>query len=202
MILDAYPGKRFSGTITDVLNNAEEKNQWGKTNYFRASISLDSVDQDIMKPGMSVKCLVRTARYTGVRLVPLAVTYHDGKNFWIKPRGKELKKIKIIGFNCFYVALPNAAGSGRDLIAQGDVLEPVDPADAAKRIGAAEQSENGDGIRFPKTGDSTKKTGNKNSKKDIKNTTGKKQEKAAKLDGSQLSAATANDWTGRRGGRS
>lgn len=131
MVLDAYPKKRFSGTLIDVLNNAEEKSRWGETNYFRASITLDTVDPEIMKPGMSIKCVVRVARFTGVHLIPISMAYFDGKDFWVKPGGRELMKIQPLGFNSFHIAVAAGEGSGPSEIGEGDVLQTVD-ADAVK----------------------------------------------------------------------
>ena len=106
LIPDAYPQRKFTGTIKGVMNSAEDKRQWGRANYFRTNIQLDALDLAIMKPGMSVKCIVRTAVYPGVFLVPLEMAYYDGKDFRIKIKGKEVIKVTPLGFNEFHLALP------------------------------------------------------------------------------------------------
>ncbi len=42
-----------------------------------------------MKPGMSVKCEVLGLRCKDVLLVPLEMTFFDGRSFWVKPAGGE-----------------------------------------------------------------------------------------------------------------
>jgi multidrug efflux pump subunit AcrA (membrane-fusion protein) len=125
LFLDAYPGKRFTGIVKEVLNNAEEKKEWGKSHYFRVDIRMDKRDLDIMKPGMSVKCIVRVVQHRGVLLIPLDIAYFDVDNqvFRVKPKGKEPIKITPLGFNESWLAL------GEDQhreIAEGTLLEPLD----------------------------------------------------------------------------
>ncbi|MCP5107744.1 MAG: HlyD family efflux transporter periplasmic adaptor subunit [bacterium] len=124
IILDAYPGKRFSGTVKDVLNSAEKRRNWGKTHYFSAIIGLDSHDPEIMKPGMSVKCIVHAADLPNVLLAPIEMSRFDGRSFWLKPRGQDAVKITPAGFNQFHLALtPGSNGK----IKEGTLLEPVPP---------------------------------------------------------------------------
>lgn len=106
MLLDALPQRQLTGTVKEILNSAEDKKQWGKSNYFRANIELDSRDITIMKSGMSVKCIVQVASYPDVLLVPLGMAHFDGQDFWLKPEGKQVIKVNPLGFNQFYLALP------------------------------------------------------------------------------------------------
>jgi multidrug efflux pump subunit AcrA (membrane-fusion protein) len=106
LILDAYPQRQFTGTIKEVLNSAEDKRQWGRANYFRTNIQLDSREPAIMKPGMSVKCIVRAAASPGVLLAPLLMAHFDGRDFWLKVKGKGVIKVNPLGFNEFHLALP------------------------------------------------------------------------------------------------
>ncbi|UCH92804.1 MAG: efflux RND transporter periplasmic adaptor subunit [Candidatus Aminicenantes bacterium] len=106
LIPDAYPQRQFTGTIKGVLNSAEDKRQWGRASYFRTNIQLDAMDLAIMKPGMSVKCIVQLAVYPEVFLVPLEMAHYDGQDFWLKVKGKEIIKVNPLGFNEFHLALP------------------------------------------------------------------------------------------------
>lgn len=126
---DAYPDKPFGGTIKDVLNNAEKRNQWGKAHYFNVIIVLDALDFNIMKPGMSVKCIVHTANIPRALLIPVEMTYFDGQAFRIKPKKKETLKVNPLGFNEFYLALNP---DNNEKIKEGTLLEPVTPSDIAK----------------------------------------------------------------------
>ena len=87
--LDAYPDRKYTGTVKDVLNSAEKRPHWGKAHYFSVIISMDSQDMTIMKPGMSVKCRVTTAHHKEAVLVPLQMVGYHGKQFRIKARGEK-----------------------------------------------------------------------------------------------------------------
>lgn len=130
MLLDAFPQKPFSGTLTDVLTNAEEKEQWGKSNYFRANIKLDKIDASIMKPGMSVKCVVTVLHAPGALLIPLSMAYYSNPGYWIKPQGQPPIPINPIGINEFFLAItpvPAQKNSTSFPLTNGTPLEPVDP---------------------------------------------------------------------------
>ena len=129
LIPDAYPQRQFTGTIIGVLNSAEDKRQWGRGNYFRTNIQPDARDLAIMKPGMSVKCIVRTAVYPGVFLVPLDMALYDGQDFWIKVKGKGVIKINPLGFNEFHLALPKNTD---EPITNNALLQQVPPGDIKK----------------------------------------------------------------------
>lgn len=126
---DAYPDKRFGGTIKDVLNNAEKRNRWGKAHYFNVIISLDALDFNIMKPGMSVKCIVHTTNIPKALLIPVEMVYFDGQAFQIKLKGRETLKVNPLGFNEFYLAL---SPDNNEKIKEGTLLEPVTPPDSLK----------------------------------------------------------------------
>jgi len=126
LLLDAYPDRPFTGTVKDVLKSAEDKRQWGRAHYFRTKIELDRKDLSIMKPGMSVMCVVKVAAYTDVLLIPLemiGVDSVDGYSFRVKPRGKKTVKINPLGYNEFFAAV------GKDkypAITNGTVLQPIE----------------------------------------------------------------------------
>ncbi|NIM17224.1 MAG: HlyD family efflux transporter periplasmic adaptor subunit [Candidatus Aminicenantes bacterium] len=125
LFLDAYPGKRFTGIVKEVLNSAEEKKEWGRSHYFRVDIRMDKRDLDIMKPGMSVRCIVQVAQYPGVLLIPLDTAYFDTDKqvFWVKPKGKQPITINPLGFNESWIAL--SEDQHRE-ITGGTLLEPLD----------------------------------------------------------------------------
>jgi multidrug efflux pump subunit AcrA (membrane-fusion protein) len=122
--LDAYPDRVFSGAVKDVLKSAENRRRWGKAHYFSVSVQLDSRDVAIMKPGMSVKCIVKVARLEDVLLVPLAMVHYDGKSFIVKPAGEEPVRVTALGFNRFYLALSKKEAAEKG-IKGGLRLEPA-----------------------------------------------------------------------------
>lgn len=56
---DAYPARAFSGRVIRIGQAGESRRLWGKTPYFSVHISIGEIDQEIMKPGMSVRCEIR-----------------------------------------------------------------------------------------------------------------------------------------------
>lgn len=126
--LDAYPDRTFTGKIKTLLNNAEKRKEWGKAHYFWVLIELDSRDLGIMKPGMSVKCLVRTANHRQVLLLPLQAAYFDGSDFWVKPGGENIIKINPLGYNEFSLALKPG-----EKLKEGSVLEDVAPEEIPRK---------------------------------------------------------------------
>lgn len=103
--LDAYPDKHLYGKIIDISKSAGEKKQWGKSHYFMVIISFDSLDLKVMKPGMSVKCEIKTFELKNVLKVPLNMIFINKNEFWIKPINKDPIKIDPIKFNKFYCIL-------------------------------------------------------------------------------------------------
>ncbi len=123
IVMDAYPHVRFEGVIEDVMNNAEKKNYWGRSHYFQIKIALKKLDDELMKPGMSVMCDVKLRTNEEVLLVPLEMVHFDGGDYWIQVSGNEPMKLKagIIGQNEFFLALDPGSPPGK-----GAILEPVE----------------------------------------------------------------------------
>ncbi|MDH3284824.1 MAG: HlyD family efflux transporter periplasmic adaptor subunit [Acidobacteriota bacterium] len=61
LTLDAFPSRRLTGRVVEIGSAGERREQWGREPYFHVRIALDEVDVDVMKPGMSVRCVVDTA---------------------------------------------------------------------------------------------------------------------------------------------
>lgn len=55
IILDAYPNKRFKGTIVNFSKQSEKKTQWSKSAYYPAVITFDKPPNVGLLPGMSVR---------------------------------------------------------------------------------------------------------------------------------------------------
>ncbi len=126
LILDAYPERRFEGVVRQIMNNAEKRERWGKSHYFMVTLQLESRDFAIMKPGMSVRCIIPASNHSGVRLVPLHLVHQGGGGFYIKPAGKPAVKVTPLGFDGFYLALKEGTSAG---VQEGTKLEPLAPED-------------------------------------------------------------------------
>lgn len=124
MYPDAYPNRLFTGTVRDVQNSAEERKKWGKAHYFRVDITMDQRDLEIMKPGMSIRCIVEVVRRPNLLLIPLGMAHFDGHSLWVKAKDGDPIKLDPVGHNEFHIAL---APNEDQPLSEGMVLEPVDP---------------------------------------------------------------------------
>ena len=69
--IDAYPERSVPGRVSEIGVVAQEARGQGATRrYFDVLIELERADPEIMRPGMSVKVEVETARLADVVLVP------------------------------------------------------------------------------------------------------------------------------------
>lgn len=69
-ILDAYPGKRWKGTVQQVSPVARAEGRDATRRFFDVVVGLDQVDADIMRPGMSVRVEVIRHRTESTLIVP------------------------------------------------------------------------------------------------------------------------------------
>jgi membrane fusion protein (multidrug efflux system) len=58
LYLDAYPSRVFHGRVVALGLGGEIRRLWGKSPYYSVRIALDTVDIQIMKPGMSVRAVL------------------------------------------------------------------------------------------------------------------------------------------------
>jgi HlyD family secretion protein len=80
--LDAYPEKSFSGTITRISAVAQEVDPASLRRVFRVILPVDEIDENLMRPGYSVRVTVERRREPDVLLVPRASIDRGGE----KPR--------------------------------------------------------------------------------------------------------------------
>lgn len=71
-VMDMYPGLEFPGKVAELTPVAQEPNRRSLRRAFRVVVDLDRTDPARMRPGMSVKVEVTTAREDGVLLAPRA----------------------------------------------------------------------------------------------------------------------------------
>lgn len=128
IVMDAFPQKKFSGVIEDVMNNAEKKNRWGRSHYFQVNVELDALEKELMKPGMSVRCEVELAVRQEALLIPLEMVRLEDGAYKICPAGEKPRTITsgIVGMNEFYLALEpdHELGRGTKLAPVGASPEP------------------------------------------------------------------------------
>ena len=69
-VLDAFPGKIWKGTVTQVSPVARSEGREATRRFFDVAIALDAGAPDIMRPGMSMRVEVIRRRAEGVLIVP------------------------------------------------------------------------------------------------------------------------------------
>jgi HlyD family secretion protein len=124
LYLDAYPERRYTGVIREISQSADPVRRWGRSNYFRVDIGMDTLEPEIMKPGMSVRCEVHGPAHEDVLLIPLAMTSYDGQSFWIRPAGGQASKLVAADYDEFVVAANRADNPA---LKPGTALSPVGP---------------------------------------------------------------------------
>ncbi len=124
LFLDAYPDRSFRGAIKEISKSADPVRRWGRSNYFRVDLEMESLAPDIMKPGMSVRCEIRGPARGDVLLVPLEMTAFDGQAFWVRPSGGAPVRIEALDHDDLVVA----ADPGRNpSLKAGLALAPPGP---------------------------------------------------------------------------
>ena len=71
-VLDAYPQRRWTGTVTEVGSVAGKPSRDSLRRHFNVTITLDETDPDVMLPGMSVRAEIVTKRADDVLVAPRA----------------------------------------------------------------------------------------------------------------------------------
>jgi HlyD family secretion protein len=77
--LDAYPEKSFTGTVARISAVAQEVDPASLRRVFRVILPIDEIDENLMRPGYSVRVTVERRRKAGVLLVPRASVDRAGE---------------------------------------------------------------------------------------------------------------------------
>lgn len=104
--LDAYPQQKFSGQVVSASNRGIVKEEYGTAPWFKIILTLNEVDFQIMKPGMSVRAEILVQEEDSVLLAPIQFARSTGDGFLIHPQGREPLQVAILGFNSFYSPCP------------------------------------------------------------------------------------------------
>lgn len=76
--LDAYPEDRVPGSVRAISPVAHEAGRQSMQRHFQVLVDLERSDPEVMRPGMSVKVEVLTARRQDATLIPReALSFHD-----------------------------------------------------------------------------------------------------------------------------
>lgn len=93
VVLDAYPGVEFPGTVSSISTLARRKESGSKINVFDVEVTIIDHD-DRLKPGMSASSRIIVERFEDIVSVPLeAVFEKDGKTVVFLKGGKKREVI-------------------------------------------------------------------------------------------------------------
>jgi multidrug efflux pump subunit AcrA (membrane-fusion protein) len=113
--LDAYPSRIFPGEVLWVGPVAQGKPGFSSRRFFRVRVSLQEVDPDVMRPGMSVEVEVIRRRWTNAFLVPFAsLDFRQGDPALILSDGRAMK-VAVAGCGSVECALTGAPPVGTSL---------------------------------------------------------------------------------------
>lgn len=115
--LDSYPDRRFTGSVRSISAVARESRRQSLRREFQVDIALDALDPSLMRPGLSARIEVNTARIPNALLVPRAAVLFDAASTKVRLRSGRLVDVKLGGCN----ALDCVALEG---VREGDQLLP------------------------------------------------------------------------------
>lgn len=93
--IDGYPDLQFSGRIASISAVAQESRRMSLRRNFSVLVTLDRVDTNRMRPGLSARVTVRRDAQSAVLLAPRAAIDFSGSSPRVKSAGGELKDVKL-----------------------------------------------------------------------------------------------------------
>ncbi|HEX9164208.1 MAG TPA: HlyD family efflux transporter periplasmic adaptor subunit [Thermoanaerobaculia bacterium] len=72
IVLDGYPSMTFTGKVASISAVAQETNRQSLRRAFKVLVTLNGIDQQRMRPGLSARVIVRTASVPNALIAPRA----------------------------------------------------------------------------------------------------------------------------------
>lgn len=103
LFLDSVPGKSWRGTIQSLTSVASRKSFASQHKVFRAVVQPDSIDVDIMKPGMTVRMEVPVSVASGAVAIPREYLGLDpgGKYFVLKGADRKTASVQAVTIGAY-----------------------------------------------------------------------------------------------------
>lgn len=111
-VLDAYPDKVYTGTVSTISAIAREPKQSSLRRFFDVEIALDRTDPATMRPGMSARVEVVARRREGVLLAPRAGLDIEGDAPRARLAGGGERDIAIDGCTAQVCAITDGLAAG------------------------------------------------------------------------------------------
>jgi len=110
IVLDAYPDKTYAGQITDITPVAQEPARQSLRRSFRVKITLNQIDLQRMRPGLSAKVTVERPARRGVVLAPRASLDLSGAQAQLIDADGERIKVRVGACNAQECEILDGAG--------------------------------------------------------------------------------------------
>lgn len=113
--LDAFPDRAYTGRVVEVEEIADQADGRSLRRFFTVRITLDQVDPELMRPGMSVKVVIEDEPEDGVLLVPRACLDFDGDTPRAVLTGGRRVDVELGPCDAFHCRLESGLEEGQKL---------------------------------------------------------------------------------------
>jgi len=120
--LDAYPELQFTGTVASISAVAQESSRQSLRRAFKVAITLDRIDMERMRPGLSARVVIREEAVRDAVLIPRAALDLSGKNPRVRLDGGKVANVKLGSCNAQECVATSGVKAGQELepFHQGD----------------------------------------------------------------------------------
>lgn len=99
VVVDAFPGRRFTGMVSRVSSVAEEEGGRSLRRVFKVLVELEGMDPAIIRPGLSARVEIETNRVEGATIVPRDGIDFTGGTPRLALKGSHVREIDLIDCN-------------------------------------------------------------------------------------------------------
>jgi len=116
--LDAFPKKRFAGTVSEVAGFPRSIERGNPVTYYEAVISLTEQDTEIMRPGRKLKATILVKDLDSRLIVPLQAIHHfQGRSFVYVRSGRTFieQNVTTSEKNLYFVEITSGLNEGDEI---------------------------------------------------------------------------------------
>ncbi len=112
VVIDAFPEKTFAGSVTSVSAVAEEEGGNSLRRMFRVVVDIDGLDPDVLRPGLSARAEIETARIENATIVPRREIDFSGETPRLVLSGEPARTIELVDCNPLECAVKSSGEDG------------------------------------------------------------------------------------------
>ncbi|MBW3670586.1 MAG: efflux RND transporter periplasmic adaptor subunit [Acidobacteria bacterium] len=105
VVIDAFPGRRFTGVVSRVSSVAEEEGGRSLRRVFKVLVELEGMDPTILRPGLSARVEIETNRVKDATIVPRAAIDFSGDTPRLALKNSAASEIDLIDCNSIECAV-------------------------------------------------------------------------------------------------